>query len=124
LVVTVASKNHVGKIRAKNSIVGDHGRLTDKSKTHALSAEQSALQADALRQLREIISLLPAYARDIDIGRARECAAKAETALKRRRLSRGQIEKHLKGILVAAGGITVLADAVGAVQATVARIIS
>lgn len=119
----MADKIRVNKVRAKNAVVGDRARITDKSGVLILSAEQSDLQAEALRQLREVIDLLPAYADEIDVEEARRTAELAESAIKKKRLRWDKATKYLNATWTAVSDVEVLASAVVAVQSIVQSLI-
>lgn len=119
----MADKYNVRKIDARNVAIGDRSKITDKSEVHVVSPEQSALQAQALQQLHDFIALLPAYEGLIDIKRARAAADEAEAALSKKRLKRGRIERRFTAIMTAIGSVTALAEAINAVQATVAHLL-
>jgi 1-deoxy-D-xylulose 5-phosphate reductoisomerase len=119
----VADKIRIGRIKARNVVSGGHGNITDRSEVFVVRAEQSRLQAEALQQLREFIQSLPAHAHEIDAESAQKAAKSIETALSKRRIRRDKIEKGFNAVLAAIGGITTLANAIAAVQATVGRLI-
>ncbi len=120
----MADKIRVKRIKARNAVVGDRGKVVDKSEVVIVSEEQSKLQKKALRQLKNFVELLSAYANEIDIEKVQEAANQADTALRKPRLRRDKIDKFLRSIMAAVSGIAALATAIGAVQATVARLLS
>jgi hypothetical protein len=117
-------KIRVGKIEGKSIVVGDHGKITDKSEILIVSTEQAEVQAEALRKLRKFVDLLPEHADEIDIESAREAATRAEAALKKKRWRPSKIAGYLGAILAMVSDIEVLANAARAVQATVERLIN
>ena len=119
----MTDKIRIGRIKAKNVVSGDGGKIADRSEVFIVTAEESRLQAEAIQQLRVFMQLLPAHADEIDAESAQKAAKQIETALSNRRLRRDKIEKYFNTILAAVGGISALTNAITTLQATVGRLI-
>jgi hypothetical protein len=110
----------VGKVQAYNVAIGTGARA--KSITH-LDAEQTAMQTEALHQIRQLIELLSVHADEIDSPREVQADAEdMEAALKKKKLNRVRIENLIGKITAAVAGVTVLANAIDAVQTAVTRL--
>ena len=116
----VASKYDIGKIKAENVAVGDYASVTS---TVRVKTEQLPMQAEALHQLQNFITLLPDYADRISRPHEIEADAKAaENALSKKTLNRGHVESLIRKMTVGVAGVAALANAVDAVQAAVTRL--
>ena len=118
----MASKYDIGKIKAENVAVGDYASATSTS-TVRVKTEQLPMQAEALHQLQNFITLLPGYADRISRPHEIEADAKAaENALSKKTLNRGHVEGLIRKMTVGVAGVAALANAVDAVQAAVTRL--
>jgi hypothetical protein len=114
----VAKNYKIGNIDADNVAVGDGA-------TVYVGAQQIPIQAEALRELRRFIALLPARADEIDQPREVEANARAaEVALSKKKLNRRRIQDLIAQITAGVAGVTALATAIDAVQAAVTRLFS
>jgi hypothetical protein len=111
------AKNYkIGKIEAANVAVGDGA-------TVYVGVQQIPLQAEALRELRRFIELLPAQAAGIEKPHEVEANARAaEAALSKKKLNRGRIEDLITKITAGVVGVAALTNAMDAVQAAVTRL--
>lgn len=110
----------VGKIQADNVAVGDHARAE-----YLASADptQTAMQAEALYQIRQLIELLSIHANEINSFQAVQADAKSvEAALKKKTLNRARIENLIGKMTPALAGVTALANAIDAVRAAVSHL--
>ena len=116
----VASKYDIGKIKAENVAVGDYASVTS---TVRVKTEQLPMQAEALHQLQNFITLLPDYSDRISRPHEIEADAKAaENALSKKTLNRGHVEGLIRKMTVGVAGVAALANAVDAVQTAVTRL--
>ena len=112
--------NKVGKITADAVTIGTHSKT--EYITH-LDSRQTAMQAEALHQIRQLIELLSVHADEIDRPREVQADAKdVEASLGKKKLNRARIENLIGKITTAVAGVTALATAIDAVQTAVTRL--
>jgi hypothetical protein len=113
------AKNYkIGNIEADNVAVGDRATIY-------VGAQQAPIQAEALREIRRFITLLPDGADEMDNPREVEANARAaEVALGKKKLNRGRIQDLITKITAGVVGVAALANAIEAVQAAVTRLFS
>jgi hypothetical protein len=113
------AKNYkIGNIEAANVAVGDGATIY-------VGAQQIPIQAEALREIRRFITLLPDRADEMDNPREVEANARAaEVALSKKKLNRGRIQDLITKITAGVVGVAALANAIEAVQAAVTRLFS
>jgi hypothetical protein len=112
----VNQRYDVGKVKAKNVAIGNRAKAGDR-------AYSDANKEDAIYQIRQLIELLSVHANEIDSpGEVQAYAESVETALQKRKLNRARIENLVHKMASAIAGVTVLANAVDAVQTAVSRL--
>jgi hypothetical protein len=108
------SQNYkIGKIQAGAVAIGPKSR----------AKHITAMQTEALHQIRQLIELLSVHADEIDSpGEVQADAESVEAALRKKKLNRVRIENLIAKIAPAVAGVTALANAVDAVQTAVTHL--
>jgi hypothetical protein len=114
----VHQEYNINEIRAENVAIGNRAKAASYA-----DKKQAALHAEALRQIRQLIELLPDYADEIDSPHAVKADAESiESALGKKKLNRDRLEKLIGRITPAVAGITALANAIAAVQTAITHL--
>ena len=112
----------IGKVAGTNVAIGGHAHAGSTTKTTNYQLEA---RDQAVSELRRFISLLPDHEESIENPQIiRDNAKAAEQALTKKKLDRARIEKLVRKIAAGVAGVTALANAIGAVQTTVAHLFS
>lgn len=115
----MSEKISVEKIQADNVAIGKRATVNS---TIGVKVDRY-LRADALQQLQQLIGLLSIHADEIE--RPDDVQADAEAAkaaLSKKKLNRARIENLISKVAAGVAGVTILADAVDAVNTTVTRL--
>ena len=116
----MSDKYKVEKIQAENVAIGNRARAEHITQP---DAQRTAMQAEALHHVRQLIELLEVHCNEIDHPEMVQADAKSvEIALKGKKLNRARIENLIGKIALAVAGVTALATAINAVQVAISHL--
>jgi hypothetical protein len=116
----VSQEYKIGKIQAENVAVGKRAKAKHITR---VDPKQASAQAEALDQIRKLIELLSIHANEIKSPQTAQADAESvEAALEEKIINHTRVNKLIRNITRAAGGVTAIADAIDAVRAAVGHL--